>query len=127
MSPYVDYDSDLTTTTQSTTGVFIAKGSITVPAEDATFVIEGTMSIETTNQNTRPSTRLFNSTDVSDLGYVWTVDFEAAVETATAYIRAEFIQTAAAGAKVIEYQFEKIGGGGTLSANNSLVTLTRVP
>ncbi len=116
-----DFDAGSDTTSGSTP---ITKCSVTIPAEDATFIIEAAALVSHSDTTGNPSVRLRNTTDAVTLGRVWNSEMEDAANILTADYRREFVQTAAAGAKTIELQYF-VTGSGTMTISDALLCVRR--
>jgi hypothetical protein len=106
-------------------GTFLTKVSITLPAEDATFIIAATALISHSNTTGNTGVRLQNTTDATTLGRVWNSEMADAENVISAVLRREYVQTSGAGAKVIALQYAVASGTGTMTISDAYITARR--
>lgn len=122
-SDIYDFDGGTNTTSGTT---FLSKASITIPAEDATFIIEATILVSNSNTTMNGSVRLQNTTDAATLGRAWEYESADSDNIVSATFRREFVQTSGAGSKTIELQYALASGSGTLTVSDALLRARRV-
>lgn len=110
-------------TTSGTT--FLTKASVTIPAEDGTFIIEASALISHSNATGNPGARLQNITDAGTLGRVWESEMADSDNVLSVTLRWVFAQTAVAGAKTIGLQYALVSGTGTMTISNAVITARR--
>lgn len=121
--PIRDFDSTEDTTSGST---YLTKVSISIPAEDATFIIEVSALVSHSNTTGNPSVRLQNTTDASTLGRAWVSEMADSDNVMNASWRYEFTNTVVAGAKTLALQYAVESGLGTMTISDAMITATRV-
>lgn len=121
--PIRDFDSTSDTTSGST---FLTKVSVSVPAENATFIVEVSALVSHSNTTGNPSVRLQNTTDATTLGRTWVSEMADSDNVMNASWRYEFTNTVAAGAKTLALQYAVASGLGTMTISDAMITATRV-
>lgn len=126
---FVDEDdiTDFDGGTDSTSGTTeLTKVSITIPAEDATFIIEAGALISMSNTTANGEVRVQNTTDAATLGRAYNKEVADSENVVSAVFKREFVQTAAAGAKTIALQYSIASGTGTISISDAFIRARRV-
>lgn len=106
-------------------GTFLTKASITIPAEDATFIIRAKALVSFSNATGNPEIRIHNVTDAATLGRVWNSEMADSENILSAVLDREFVQTSGAGAKVLALQYAVGSGAGTLTISDAYLTARR--
>ncbi len=121
-----DYSAGTSTSTVALSSSPTSKASITIPAENATFVITAKALVSQSNLTGQPSIRIQNTTDTTTLNTrnpvieVKDTDMIVSVE-----VEVEFVQTVGAGAKVVDLEFGLLNVSGTMTISDARITAKR--
>lgn len=121
-----DYVPGASTNTGTFPGGAAQKATITIPAEDNTFIITAKALVSHSNTSGDPSCRLQNITDAVTLGTRnWISEMKSSANIMSCQLEVEFVQTVAAGAKQIDLEFAKDSGGGTMTISDARLSAVR--
>lgn len=118
-----DFDAGTDTTSGGTP---LTKVSVTIPAENATWLVVVTALVSHSNSTGNPAVRLQNTTDAATLGRTWESEMDDSANVLSATLRQEFTNTAVAGAKTLALQYFVTSGSGTLTISDAYITARRV-